>query len=106
VELRLHDALVVCGERGELISSGASTAWHDMILFLIARHIGPTAAQAVARFLLMQWHADGQGSYVVFSPPKNHGDALVHELQVWLEDNYSAGGAVEALVKQSGLHAF
>lgn len=103
LELRLHDALVVSGERGELISSGAATAWHDMILFLIARHIGPTAAQAIARFLLMQWHADGQSSYMGFSPRTSHGDALMQELQTWLEDNYSAAGAVEALVKRSGL---
>ena len=103
VELRLNEALVIAGECGELISSGASTAWHDLILFLIARHAGPTAAQAIARFLLMQWHTEGQGPYVVFSPPMNHGDALVQELQQWLEDNYSAGSTVDALVKRSGL---
>jgi len=103
VELRLRDALVVSGDRGELISSGASTAWHDLILFLIARHISPTAAQSIARFMLIQWHTDGQGPYVVFSPPMAHGDALIEELQRWLEDNYSAGGTVEALVKRSEL---
>ena len=103
VKLRLQEALVISGDRGELVSSGASTAWHDLVLFLIARHVGPTAAQAIARFLLMQWHADGQGPYVVFSPPTNHGDALVSELQLWLEDNYAAPAAVEGLVKQSGL---
>lgn len=103
VELRLREVLVVTGERGELVSSGAAIAWHDLVLFLITRHISPTAAQALARFLLMQWHTDGQAPYVVFSPPTNHGDALVSELQLWLEDNYAAPAAVEALVKQSEL---
>jgi transcriptional regulator GlxA family with amidase domain len=103
VELRTRDALVVAGDRGELISSGASTAWHDLILFLIARHISPTTAQSIARFLLLQWHADGQGPYTGFSPLMSHGDALIEELQRWLEDNYSVAGAVEALVKRSGL---
>lgn len=103
VELRVRDALVVSGERGELISSGASTAWYDLILFLVARHVSPTAAQSLARFLLVQWHADGQAPYVGFSPSTRHGDAHVAELQRWIEDNYAAAGAVEALVRESGM---
>lgn len=103
VELRVRDALVISGERGELISSGASTAWYDLVLFLVARHVSPTAAQSLARFLLVQWHADGQAPYVGFSPSTRHGDAHVGELQRWIEDNYAAAGAVVALVKQSGM---
>jgi transcriptional regulator GlxA family with amidase domain len=103
VELRLRDALVVSGSRGELISSGASSAWYDLVLFLVARHIGPTAAQALARFLLVQWHADGQAPYVVFTPLKEHGDSVVRELQEWLEDNYASPGVVDAMVRRSGL---
>jgi transcriptional regulator GlxA family with amidase domain len=79
VELRLREVLVVTGSRGELITSGASTSWHDLALFLVARHAGPAAAQALARFMLMQWHTD------------------------WLEDNYATPGPVEELVKRSGL---
>jgi len=103
VELRLREVLVVTGSRGELITSGASTSWHDLALFLVARHVGPTAAQALARFMLMQWHTDGQGPYVVFSPPTDHGDGVVRELQDWLEDNYAVPGTVEELVRRSGL---
>lgn len=103
VELRLRDVLVVAGPRSELITSGASTSWHDLVLYLIARHLSPICAQALARFLLMQWHSDGQGPYVSFSPPTDHGDALIRELQDWLEDNYAVAAAVEALVKQAGV---
>lgn len=103
VEVRLRDALVISGERGELISSGASTAWYDLVLFIVARHLSPTAAQALARFLLVQWHSDGQAPYVAFSPSTRHGDAHVAELQRWIEDNYAAPAVVEAMVRQSGL---
>jgi transcriptional regulator GlxA family with amidase domain len=48
--------LVVSGAREELVSSGASTSWHDLALYLIARFVGPTAAQAVARAYAFQWH--------------------------------------------------
>jgi transcriptional regulator GlxA family with amidase domain len=53
--------------------------------------------------MLMQWHIDGQGPYVVFSPPTNHGDAVVRELQDWLEDHYASPSLVEELVQHSGL---
>jgi transcriptional regulator GlxA family with amidase domain len=44
VELRLREVLVVTGSHGELITAGASTSWHDLALFLVARHVGPAAA--------------------------------------------------------------
>jgi transcriptional regulator GlxA family with amidase domain len=103
VKLRLREVLVVTGSRGELITSGAATAWHDLALFLVARHVGPIAAQALARFMLMEWHADGQGPYVAFSPRTDHDDRVIRELQIWLEDNYAVPRALEELVKRSGL---
>ena len=32
--------LVVSGQREELVTSGASNTWHDLALYLIARHAG------------------------------------------------------------------
>ena len=49
--------------------AGASASWHDLVLYLVARHVGPTAAQALAKFMLLQWHTDGQGPYVPFDAP-------------------------------------
>ncbi len=46
-------ALVVAGGRGELVSSGASTSWHDLVLYLIGRDVGPVAAQAVSKFFAL-----------------------------------------------------
>ena len=64
--------------------SGASTSWHDLILYLIAQHAGPTAAQAVAKFFAFQWHADGLSPYIVFEPVTDHGDAAIDKAQSWL----------------------
>ena len=46
-EVPIHPerVLVISGAREELVSSGASTTWHDLVLYLIARHAGATAAQ-------------------------------------------------------------
>ncbi|MCB1914849.1 MAG: hypothetical protein KDG52_03905 [Rhodocyclaceae bacterium] len=38
--------LVVSGAHHELVTSGASMTWHDLVLYLVARHVGSAAAQA------------------------------------------------------------
>ena len=103
VRLRLEEVLVATGERDELVMAGASASWHDLVLYLVARHVGPTAAQAVAKFMLLQWHTDGQGPYVPFDPPRDHGDAIVLAAQEWLRTNYAAAAPVTELVERSGL---
>jgi transcriptional regulator GlxA family with amidase domain len=103
VRLRLEETLVTTGERGELVSAGASASWHDLVLYLVARHVGPTAAQAVAKFMALQWHADGQGPYVPFDPPRDHGDAVVAAAQEWLRTGYAVAAPVTELVERSGL---
>src|SRR3546814_18327893 len=45
VPIHPERVLVVAGKREELISSGASMTWHDLVLYLIARHAGAPAAQ-------------------------------------------------------------
>jgi transcriptional regulator GlxA family with amidase domain len=103
VRLRLEQVLVATGERQELVTAGASASWHDLVLYLVARQVGPTAAQAVAKFLLLQWHTDGQGPYVPFDPPRDHGDAIVVEAQEWLETGHAVATPVTELVERSGL---
>jgi transcriptional regulator GlxA family with amidase domain len=103
VRLRLERALVAAGKHQEFLMSGASTSWHDLILYLIAQHAGPTAAQAVAKFFAFQWHADGLSPYVVFEPVTDHGDAAIHEAQSWLSRNFSVANPVEQAARISGI---
>jgi transcriptional regulator GlxA family with amidase domain len=83
--------------------SGASGSWHDLVLYIIARHAGPAAAQAIAKFMLLQWHVDGQAPYVVFETPTDHGDSAVLDAQKWLNAYYTIAVPVEEMVKRSGL---
>ena len=103
VRLRLDRALVAAGKRQEFLMSGASTSWHDLILYLIAQHAGPTAAQAVAKFFAFQWHADGLSPYVVFEPVTDHGDAAIHKAQSWLSLHFSVANPVEQAARISGI---
>ena len=83
--------------------SGASTSWHDLILYLIAQHAGPTAAQSVAKFFALQWHADGLSPYVVFEPVTDHGDAAIQKAQSWLARHFSVAGPIEQAARISGI---
>jgi transcriptional regulator GlxA family with amidase domain len=103
VRLLLDETLVATGEREELVSAGASASWHDLVLYLVARHVGPTAAQAIAKFMLLQWHTDGQAPYVPFDAPRDHGDAIVLKAQEWLQTAYAVAAPVTELVERSGL---
>jgi transcriptional regulator GlxA family with amidase domain len=105
IRLRLEEVLVATGEREQFVMAGASASWHDLVLYLVARHVGPTAAQAVAKFLLLQWHTDGQAPYVPFDAPRDHGDAIVAQAQEWLETGYAVAAPVTELVERSGLPA-
>jgi transcriptional regulator GlxA family with amidase domain len=95
--------LVAAGERETLITSGASTSWHDLVLYLIVRFVGAPAAQAAARFFALQWHQDGLAPYIVFEGRSDHGDAAVAEAQTWLASHFSVARPVEEMVRRSGL---
>jgi transcriptional regulator GlxA family with amidase domain len=103
VRLRLEKVLMVTGERQQFVMSGASASWHDLVLYLVARLVGPPVAQAIAKFMLLQWHMEGQAPYVVFQKPTDHEDAAVLDVQQWLDDHFSVASPVDEMVKRSGL---
>ncbi len=76
-------------------------SWHDLVLYLIAEHVGATAAQTVARFFALQWHHDGLAPYIVFQGRSDHGDAAISDAQSWLSKNFSIANPIESLVKRS-----
>jgi transcriptional regulator GlxA family with amidase domain len=96
-------ALVASGAREQFISSGASMTWHDLVLHLVVRHVGATAAQAVARFFALQWHHDGLTPYMVFEGRRDHGDAVVAAAQDWLATHFSVANPVEEMIRRAGL---
>lgn len=95
--------LVISGLREELVCSGASTTWHDLVLYLTARHAGATVAQEVARMFALQWHQDGLAPYIVFEGKSDHGDAEIASAQQWLVRHFSVAHPVEEMIKRSRL---
>lgn len=103
VTIHPERVLVITGPREELISSGASTTWHDMALYLIARFAGATEAQELARLFALQWHQDGLTPYMTFEGKVDHGDAEIEAAQRWLATHFSVANPVEEMIKRSKL---
>jgi transcriptional regulator GlxA family with amidase domain len=95
--------LVISGRREELVCSGASTTWHDLALYLTARHAGATVAQEVARMFALQWHQDGLAPYIVFEGRSDHGDGEILSAQKWLSRHFSVAHPVEEMIRRSRL---
>jgi transcriptional regulator GlxA family with amidase domain len=103
VPIHPERVLIVSGAREELVTSGASMTWHDLVLHLIARYAGSTAAQEIARLFALQWHQDGLTPYMVFEGRTDHGDADIQTAQAWLRDHFSVANPVEEMIKRSKL---
>lgn len=103
VPIHPERVLVIAGSRDELVSSGASTSWHDLVLYLIARYAGATSAQQVARLFALQWHQDGLTPYIVFEGKSDHGDGEIQGAQQWLSKHFSIASPVEEMIKRSKL---
>jgi transcriptional regulator GlxA family with amidase domain len=103
VAIHPEQVLVIAGLRQELVSSGASTSWHDLVLYLIARYAGATAAHEVARMFALQWHQDGLAPYIVFEGRTDHGDAEIQGGQQWLARHFSVANPVEQMIRRSRL---
>lgn len=95
--------LVTSGEREELVSSGASMTWHDLVLYLIARFAGATVAHEVARRFALQWHQDGLTPYMVFEGRADHGDAEIQAAQQWLCGHFAVANPVDETIRRSRL---
>lgn len=103
VSVHPERVLVISGSREDLVSSGASSTWHDMALYLIARFAGATDAQEVARLYALQWHQDGLAPYIVFEGRMDHGDAEIAAAQRWLAGHFSVANPVEEMIRHSHL---
>jgi transcriptional regulator GlxA family with amidase domain len=103
VNLHIDEVLMVAGQRGEFVMTGAASSWQDLIVYLISRHVSPATAQNIGKFLLYSWDCRSQAPFMPFSPPADHGDSIIRQVQDWLQANHARGVTVEQIADQSGL---
>ncbi|MGE3275109.1 MAG: GlxA family transcriptional regulator [Vicinamibacterales bacterium] len=103
VRVRTEESLITAGDRRELVMTGGVMSWHDLALHVIARYVGTDAARGMARLLMLEWHGQGQAPYLRFTPILDHGDALVAQLQHWLEGHFMVPTPVDEMAARTGV---
>lgn len=101
-KVRLHTERTVTDD-GQLLCSGGSTSCSDLLLHLIRKFASPQLAAECAKKLLVDVTARSQMPYASTTFKKNHSDAEILRLQIWLEKHLSSPVQLEQLAEQFGL---
>jgi transcriptional regulator GlxA family with amidase domain len=103
VRVRAERSLVVAGEGGRIVMAGGGASFHDMALYLIARHIGLEEARQVARTYLLHWREEGQRPFASLLVAKQVEDAVILRCQRWAALNYDNPSPVTAMMRLADL---
>lgn len=103
VLLRPERVLVPSGLEHRIVTSGGSTSWTDLALYLVARFCGEAEARRIAKVYLFGDRSDGQLPFAAMARPKQHEDAVIAKCQVWIADHYAIANPVAKMTEQSGL---
>ncbi|MPR11261.1 GlxA family transcriptional regulator [Microvirga tunisiensis] len=95
--------LVQAGPGQRIVSAGGASSWQDLVLYLVAKHVGTEEALRLSKVFLYQWHRDGQLPYAFMVRNVTHSDAVIREQQEWLAANYERPHIVSEIVQRSGL---
>jgi transcriptional regulator GlxA family with amidase domain len=95
------DKLII--DHGDVMTAGGVMAWIDLGLKLIDRFIGPTIMLETARFFLVDAAGREQRFYASFSPPMNHGDVPVLQVQLWLQSGKAESATVSEMATKARL---
>lgn len=100
---RLAKTLCASGHDNRIVTSGGSTSWQDLALYLITRFCGVDHAVRTAKFWLIPFHDDNQSPYSAMIQTVLHDDGVVSECQEWIADHYANPNPITGMVQRSGL---
>jgi len=104
VALRPERIVVPAGEGHRVITSGGSSSWEDLALYVIGRLCGPAEAIRTAKIFLFGDRSDGQLPYAAAVRPRAHSDAVIRACQEWVGVHYDDTNPVAKMVARSGLN--
>lgn len=104
VLLKPERILVPSGTEHQLVTSGGSSSWHELSLYLIARFCGEAEARHIAKVFLFGDRNDGQLPFAAMVRPKQHTDAIIAKSQTWIAENYDEANPVAKMTLLSGLN--
>lgn len=103
VRLRLEKNLCFTDPHQGVVTSGGTTAWQELALFLITNYAGMEQAVRAAKFWLLADHGSLQSPFGAMPLGIPHGDSAIQACQTWVADNYAVENPVSAMVAHAGL---
>jgi len=85
------------------VTSGGTTAWQELALFLITEYCGHEHAAHAAKFWVIQNRTESQAAFAAMSQVTPVTDGIVSETQEWIAIHYSDPNPIKRMVIQSGL---
>lgn len=80
--------------------AGGGLAWFDLGLHMIERFVGFEIAIQTAKAFVIDYRRDSQLSYSLIGLAKPHKDALIKEVQNWLNINYANNISIDDLAER------
>lgn len=99
VLLRTEQNLCCADREHRVVTAGGVTAWQELVLYLIARHVGVREAVRTAKFWLIPWQGDLQSPYVAMPRSIPHDDRDIAASQVWIAENYALDNPVARMIE-------
>jgi transcriptional regulator GlxA family with amidase domain len=103
VRVQPRRVLTACGPGARVITAGGAASWHDLVLYLVDRFLGPEAARRVAKVNMLRWDGVGHLPFAALAATAQHGDRAVRAAQDWLAANYRTAHPVAGMLACSGL---
>jgi len=95
------DKLLV--DNGDIICSGGSMSYVDMLLFIIDKYVGKEVTSDCAKLIVFDPVRHRQSPYVTFKAQKSHEDKAILKAQEWLESHFRKEIVMDELAEQVGL---
>ncbi len=105
VLLKPERLLIPTGPEHRIVTSGGSTSWTDLALYLIARFCGDAEARRIAKVFLFGDKSAGQLPFAAMVRPRQHEDAVIAQSQTWIADHYATANPVAKMTERSRLSA-
>lgn len=105
VRLRLDRGLCFHDARAGVVTSGGTTGWQELALFLIAHYGSAQIAAQTAKIWLMADRGELQAPFASMVKQVPHADAAVVAAQSWIARNYASSNPVAGMVAAAGLPA-
>lgn len=99
-EVRPERVLV---DAGTVITAGGSTAYLNLLIYLIEKYAGMETAQLAARQFLIDLNKGPQLAYAMFNTQKGHTDDAIRRAQAYIEEQVDSSLSLDEVAAEARL---